>query len=124
MCYFAAEGMETEQFLHGPQVEIDGRACVTVHLTGGAGDARGRLLLRGCGELGALRVAVTSSHQEAALADYVIQVPAVDEWLTPFVHAVAGQLLAYFVALERGANPDTGREDQPAHARARRLFDP
>jgi glucosamine--fructose-6-phosphate aminotransferase (isomerizing) len=124
MCYFAAEGMETEQFLHGPQAEIDGRACVTVLLTGGAGDARGRLLLRACGELGALRVAVTSSHEEAALADHVIQVPAVDEWLTPFVHAVAGQLLAYFVALERGANPDTGREDQPAHARARRLFDP
>jgi glucosamine--fructose-6-phosphate aminotransferase (isomerizing) len=124
MCYFAAEGMETEQFLHGPQVEIDGRACVTVHLTGGAADARGRLLLRACGELGALRVAVTSSHEEDALADHVIKVPAVDEWLTPFVHAVAGQLLAYFVALERGANPDTGREDQPAHARARRLFDP
>ena len=123
MSYFNAEGMETEQFLHGPQVEIDERACVTVFLSGSSADARGRQLLRACGELGALRVAVAARGVDAAGAEHMLEMPSVEEWLTPFVHVVGAQLLSYFTALERRANPDTGREDQPAHARARLQFD-
>lgn len=123
MSYFGAEGMETEQFLHGPQVEIDTRACVTVFLTGASSDARGQQLLRACGELGALRVAVTTAGADGVAAEHVLEMPKVEEWLSPFVHVVGAQLLSYFLALERGANPDTGREDQPAHARAKQLFE-
>jgi len=32
------------------------------------------------------------------------------------------QLLTYFLALERGLNPDTGRQDQAAHAAASRHY--
>ena len=39
-----------------------------------------------------------------------------------FTHLVPLQLLNYFVALERGLNPDTGRQDQPAHAAASRHY--
>jgi glucosamine 6-phosphate synthetase-like amidotransferase/phosphosugar isomerase protein len=46
----------------------------------------------------------------------------VEEWLSPFVQVVPVQLLSYYVALERACNPDTGREDQPAHARAREHY--
>ncbi len=122
MSYFSAEGMETEQFLHGPQVGIDERACVTVFLTGSSADARGRQVLRACGELGALRVAVAPAGADGAAAEYVLGMPTVEEWLAPFVHVVGAQLLSYFTALERGAHPDTGREDQAAHARARKQF--
>ena len=123
MSYSSAEGMETEQFLHGPQAEIDERACVTVFLTGSSADGRAQQLLRACGELGALRVAIAAKGVDAAGAACVLNMPKVEEWLTPFVHVVGAQLLSYFTALERGANPDTGREDQPAHARARLQFD-
>ncbi len=38
------------------------------------------------------------------------------------LQVVPAQLLSYYVALERQCNPDTGREDQPAHARARQHY--
>jgi glucosamine 6-phosphate synthetase-like amidotransferase/phosphosugar isomerase protein len=38
------------------------------------------------------------------------------------VHLVPLQLLTYFLALERSLNPDTGRQDQPAHAAASRHY--
>jgi glucosamine--fructose-6-phosphate aminotransferase (isomerizing) len=55
-------------------------------------------------------------------AEHVIEIPAVEEWLAPFVHLVPLQLLTYWIALERGVNPDTGRQDQAAHARAHALY--
>ncbi len=120
--YMAAEGFETEQFLHGPLAEVDSRAALVALLTGGPGDARARALLHATGELGALRIAVAARGIRDVPADHSMEVPAVQEWLSPFVQVVPGQLLSYYVAVERGCNPDTGREDQPAHARARRHY--
>ncbi len=134
-CYIAAEGFETEQFLHGPLAEMDSRAALVALLTSGPGDERMRSLLAAVGELGVLRIAIAAEggagvlaehsssalagHSSTALAEHVIHVPAAEEWLTPFVLAVPIQLLAYHAARELGANPDTSREDQPAHARAK-----
>ena len=120
--YRAAEGFETEQFLHGPLAEMDSRAAVVALLTGGPGDARARSVLRAAGELGVLRIAVVARGVAEAPAESCIEVPAVEEWLSPFVQVVPVQLLSYYVALERGCNPDTGREDQPGHALARQHF--
>jgi glucosamine--fructose-6-phosphate aminotransferase (isomerizing) len=120
--YIAAEGFETEQFLHGPLAEMDSRAALVALLTGGPGDDRARAILRATGELGVLRVAVAAKGTGDAPTDHRIEVPAVEEWLSPFVQVVPVQLLSYYVALERGCNPDTGREDQPAHARAREHY--
>ncbi len=118
--YLPADGFETEQFLHGPQAELDSRAAVTVFLTGGPTDQRAKQLLRLCGELGVLRVAVAAAGVNEIPAEYSIEVPEMAEWLSPFVQVVAAQLLSYFVALECGSNPDTGREDHAAYVRARR----
>jgi len=147
--YVAAEGFETEEFLHGPLSEMDSRAALVAFLSGGPADDRARQVLAAVGELGVARVAVcvagkpstsaTSSsgalaapadssagplagHAPGALTERVIEVPAVPEWLSPFPQTVAAQLLSYFLALERGANPDWGREDQPDHARSRQHF--
>ena len=147
--YVAAEGFETEEFLHGPLSEMDSRAALVAFLTGGPADDRARQVLAAVGELGVARVAVcvagkpstsaTSSsgalaapagsssgplagHSLGALTERVIEVPAVPEWLSPFPQTVAAQLLSYFLALERGTNPDWGREDQPDHARSRQHF--
>ncbi len=123
--YIASEGFETEQFLHGPVSEADHRAAVCTHLAGGAADARASAVLRALGEVGALRVAIASRGAGAGAdfpSEYRIELPAVDEWLSPFVHTVAVQWLAYYAALARGTNPDTGRQDHPAHMRAFDLF--
>jgi glucosamine--fructose-6-phosphate aminotransferase (isomerizing) len=123
--YLTAEGFQIEQFLHGPIAEVDERSAVIAHLAGGPGDYRIVAALRAAGEIGALRVLV-ASHGAAPgepVAEHLLEAPASGEWLSPLLHVVPVQLLAYYAALERGSNPDTCRRDQPAHSRARQHFD-
>lgn len=122
-CYIAAEGFETEEILHGPFSEIDSRAAIIGLLTGNPGDDRGRAILRAAGELKALRaaIAVFSANRDIS-AEQIFVVPECAGWLAAFVHLVPLQLLTYYMALERGLNPDTGRQDQPAHAAAAKHY--
>jgi glutamine---fructose-6-phosphate transaminase (isomerizing) len=126
-CYIAAEGFETEEVLHGPFSEIDSRAALIGLLTGRPSDDRARQILRAAGELKTLRVAIaTPSANHEISAEHTLVVPEISleigEWLAAFTHLVPLQLLNYFIALERGLNPDTGRQDQPAHAAASRHY--
>lgn len=122
-CYIAAEGFETEEILHGPFSEIDSRAAIAGLLTGNRGDDRAHAILRAAGELKMLRAAVTvpSANRDIS-AEHIFVVPEAPEWLAAFVHLVPLQLLTYFMALERGLNPDSGRQDQPAHAAAAKHY--
>jgi glucosamine--fructose-6-phosphate aminotransferase (isomerizing) len=121
--YLAAEGSENEQVLHGPFSEIDSRTVLVALLAGGPADERARTVLRSAGEVRALRIAITvpaANHDLAA--EHVVEAPAVEEWLSPLVLVEPVQLLTYFLALERGINPDTGRQDQAPHAKAHTLY--
>lgn len=130
-CYIAAEGFETEEVLHGPFSEIDSRAALIGLLDGAPSDNRARQILRAAGELKTLRVAIAkpSSNRDIS-AEHTIVVPELaaapksefGEWIAAFTHLVPLQLLNYFIALERGVNPDSGRQDQPAHAAASRHY--
>ena len=134
--YLHAEGFETEEFLHGPFSEMDSRASLVALLVDGSdtehpSPAYARLVqaLRAVGELGVYRVAVISrreSNSSAAPPDVpaerIIELPGVPEWLSAFTHLVPVQFISYYLALARGANPDTGRQHEPAHARAQSLF--
>lgn len=122
-CYVAAEGFQTEEILHGPFSEMDSRGSLVGLLTGNRSDERARAILRAAGELKMLRAAVTvPSANHDVSAEQIFTAPEAAEWLTAFVHLVPLQLLTYFMALERGLNPDTGRQDQPAHAAASRHY--
>ncbi len=126
-CYIAAEGFETEEVLHGPFSEIDSRAALIGLLTGSPSDDRARQILRAAGELKTLRVAIaTPSANHDISAEHTLVVPEANpetgEWLAAFTHLIPLQLLNYFIALERSLNPDTGRQDQPAHAAASRHY--
>jgi glucosamine--fructose-6-phosphate aminotransferase (isomerizing) len=130
-CYIAAEGFETEEILHGPFSEIDSRAALIGLLSGRASDDRARQILRAAGELKTLRVAiVTPSANHEISAEHTLVVPELapttksetGERLATFTHLVPLQLLNYFIALERGVNPDSGRQDQPPHAAASRHY--
>ncbi len=121
--YLHAEGFQTEEFLHGPIAECDRRATVVAHLSGSTADTRTLQMLRAVGEIGATRVAIASAGAAVdCAAEQIIEVPSAQQWLSLFPHTVAVQLLSYFIALERGTNPDTAREEQPPHARARQHY--
>ncbi len=121
--YIAAEGFETEEILHGPFSEIDSRAAMVALLAGDGADDRARTILRAAGELGILRVAVTvpAANRDLA-AEHIIELPEVETWLAPLVHLLPLQLLTYYIALTRGINPDTGRQDQQAHSHAHQVY--
>ncbi|MGH9711963.1 MAG: SIS domain-containing protein [Candidatus Acidiferrales bacterium] len=122
-CYLAAEGFETEEILHGPFSEVDSRGSLVGLLSGKPSDDRARQILHAGGELKMLRAAiVTPSANHDVSAEQVFVVPEAGEWLAAFVHLIPLQLLTYFIALERGTNPDTGRQEQPAHAAASRHY--
>ncbi len=122
-CYIAAEGFQTEEILHGPFSELDSRAALIGILSGRNTDDRARQIFRAAGELKMLRAAVTPpSANHDISAEHIFIVPEAAEWLAAFVHLVPLQLLSYFIALERGLNPDTGRQDQPAHAAASKHY--
>jgi glutamine---fructose-6-phosphate transaminase (isomerizing) len=121
--YIAAEGFETEEILHGPFSELDAGAALVGLLSGGEPDERARQILRAAGELKMLRAAVAppSSNHEIP-AEEVFVVPETPAWLAAFVHLVPLQMLSYFLALARGVNPDTGRQDQTGHAAAAKHY--
>ncbi len=122
-CYIAAEGFETEEILHGPFSETDARGSLVGLFTGGATDERGRQILRAAGELKLPRaaIAVPSANHDLS-AEQILQVPQAPEWLAAFVHLIPLQLLTYFLALERGVSPDSGRMEQPGHAAASKHY--
>lgn len=122
-CYIATEGFQTEEILHGPFSEIDSRAALIGIFSGRPTDDRARQILRAAGELKILRAAITppSANRDIS-AEHIFIVPESPEWLAAFVHLVPLQLLSYFTALERGLNPDTGRQDQPGHAAASKHY--
>lgn len=103
-CSFPASGYHVEQFLHGPFLSLDRRECV-VALRSSDDDEREAEILRGLARSGA---GVTTVG-EAADAD--IRLPAAEALLRPIVSVVPLQFLAYYVALERKANPDIMRSD-------------
>ena len=118
-----AEGEETEQFLHGPFSEVDERMLVVAMLAGVPADHRARTILRAAGEAGAHRMALhVPPVAPDRSAEEWVSVPEVEEWLSPFLFLPPLQLLTYYLALARGANPDRGRQDQPRHAQARKLY--
>ena len=122
-CYIAAEGFETEEILHGPFSETDARGSLVGLFTGGATDERGRQILRAAGELKMPRAAITvPSANHDLSAEQILLVPEAPEWLAAFVHLIPLQLLTYFLALERGVSPDSGRMEQPAHAAASKHY--
>jgi len=66
-------------------------------------------------------ITVPSANHDLS-AEQILLVPEAPEWLAAFVHLIPLQLLTYFLALERGVSPDSGRMEQPAHAAASKHY--
>ena len=107
-CSFPASGYHVEQFLHGPFLSLDRRESVLA-LRSNDDDDRETEILRGLARTGASIATVG----EAADAD--IRLPSADRLLRPIVSVVPLQFVAYYVALEKHANPDVMRSNVPRY---------
>ncbi len=109
--YIHAEGYPAGEMKHGPIALIDEHmptVAIALH------DELHDKMRSNIEQLKARRgpvIAIVSDGDDSlnGVADEVITLPAVDPALTPLVSVVVMQLLAYYIALERGADIDQPR---------------
>ena len=122
--YDVTTAFQLEQFLHGPFVATGPRCSVTLVSPPGPGYARsleiGRAVKATGGGLAAL--VAEGDEEMSALSDHAVALPSVSEALSPIVYVAPLQLFTYWLALDRGRNPDTFRLDDPTHQAAREHY--
>jgi glutamine---fructose-6-phosphate transaminase (isomerizing) len=120
-----AEGMQVEEFLHGPISSADRDTLVIIASGGGAAGARAEQVANALGEIGAERLGIftRSGSALAEAVDVGVQVEGEDEALSPFALLLSLQLFTYWLAVKRGCNPDLAHRDDPRHVKAATHFD-
>jgi glucosamine--fructose-6-phosphate aminotransferase (isomerizing) len=94
---------------HGPIALIEpGMPVVVVNAPGRVAD-KVRSNLEQVKARGGHVICVGSDPESLELADEALEVPATSEWLSPVLHVIPLQLLAYEHALLRGRDIDTPR---------------
>ena len=124
--YVPAQGFETEQLLHGPWVSMGERSPLVVLAPNGNCRGRNVDLVKATKELGAPTIGLIDNEdsQLGSLCDNVVQLPAADEYLSPFINIIPLYLFAYYSCVSRGLNPDLLRYTTPAYWRARQIIFP
>ena len=109
--YIHAEGYPAGEMKHGPIALIDSAMPVVVIATPGRVYEKVLANIQEVRSRDGKVIAVCAEGDErvAALADEVLEVPRVDEDLSPLVNVVPLQLLAYHVAERRGCDIDQPR---------------
>jgi glucosamine--fructose-6-phosphate aminotransferase (isomerizing) len=119
-CYLDAEGMSTEQMLHGPFQSVEPGDLMILLAPAGPGQARTLDLAAETKEIGLDLIVVSDGSPESLRdqADAWIVVPPIAEPFSALTTLVPAQLLAYWLSLTRGTNPDRFRLDDERFARA------
>jgi len=111
------DALPLEQFLHGPLVTVDaGDLAVLVNVRGAkaATSARTAEVARVLDRIGA-RIWLVGHGVTAVPGATVFELPELDELISPILAVVPMQILAYQMAVRRGANPDRFRRDDPRY---------
>jgi len=111
IAYVNANGYPAGELKHGP-IALLSAECPVIAFC--ANDATKDKILSNLMEIKArgaplLAIAPDNLREVELIADHVIYVPWTRDPLAPFASSVAGQLLAYFIAKERGADIDHPR---------------
>ncbi len=122
--YSASEGMQLEQFLHGPWVSLKPGILAFLVAPMGPSHQRNVDMLNICKDLEIPTVAVTNDKHVVENATHSIFIPEVSEELSPLVYIVPLQLFAYYTAVEKGLNPDFIHYDDARYWKARNVIFP
>ncbi len=109
--YIHAEGYPAAEMKHGPIALIDDDMPVVFIATK---DSTYEKIVSNIQEVKARKgkvIAIVTEGDKAigSMADYVIEIPATHEALSPLVTVIPLQLLAYYIAVMRGCNVDQPR---------------
>jgi glucosamine--fructose-6-phosphate aminotransferase (isomerizing) len=124
--FVSAQGFETEQLLHGPWVSMDNGSLLIVLAPKGNCRERNLELVRAAKTLGTSVIGLIDEGDDrlSSLCDAAVELPAVDEYLSPFVNIIPLYLFAYYSSVMRGINPDLLRYPTPAYWQARHIIFP
>ncbi|MGH7949201.1 MAG: SIS domain-containing protein [Candidatus Binataceae bacterium] len=119
-----AEGIDVEEFLHGPIAAADRETLAVLISAGGAAAPRVHQTAAALAEVGAARLAVAlrADDKLGALCDAHIAVEGDDELTAPFALLLSLQLFTYYSALARGTNPDLNHREDPRFVRAAKHY--
>jgi glucosamine--fructose-6-phosphate aminotransferase (isomerizing) len=109
--YIHAEGYPAAEMKHGPIALIDAEMPVVIIAPKkGNYDKVVSNIQEVKARKGKIIAIVTKGDTEVkALADYVIEIPDVEEMLVPLIATIPLQLLSYYIAVMRGCNVDQPR---------------
>lgn len=109
--YIHAEGYSAAEMKHGPIALIDENfPCVFIAPKDGVYEKTISNMMEIKARKGPiLAIATKGDNKIQEIADDVIYVPESADWLLPIVTSAPLQLLAYYIALERGTNVDQPR---------------
>ncbi|MEM8527026.1 MAG: glutamine--fructose-6-phosphate transaminase (isomerizing) [Bacteroidota bacterium] len=109
--YIHAEGYPAAEMKHGPIALIDALMPVVVLATNKSAYEKVVSNIQEVKARKGLVIAIVTKGDEQIkrMADFVIEIPEVDEIFTPLVSSIPLQLLSYHVAVMRGCNVDQPR---------------
>ena len=122
--YLAVHPYELEQILHGPLAGLKGGELV-VHVANASTPAKRSAEVAsavdaiGCRQLGVVQ---EGSPVDPDLFHWAFRTPKTIEPLAPLVNVVPLQLLAYYVAVQKGNDPDEARRADTAFRDAKSRF--
>jgi len=124
--FIPAQGFETEQLLHGSWVSMDDKSTLVVLAPNGMCHGRNVDLVKAAKEFGTPVIGLIDDEDTElrSLCDEAVQLPAVDEYLSPFTNIIPLYLFAYYSSVARGFNPDLLRYSTPAYWRGRQVIFP
>jgi glucosamine--fructose-6-phosphate aminotransferase (isomerizing) len=110
LTYIVAEPYSSADFRHGPMAIIEPGFPVLVIAPDGALFGDLLTFLKELRERQAEVVVISNRMEALELADIAMPLPtALPEWLSPVAAVVPGQLLAYYLTLAKGLQPDAPR---------------
>ncbi len=109
--YIHAEGYPAAEMKHGPIALIDEKMPVFVIATNGSTHEKIVSNIQEVKARGGIITAVVTEGDQIIknMADYTIEIPNTEEPFTPLLSVVPLQLLAYYIAVQRGCNVDQPR---------------
>jgi glutamine---fructose-6-phosphate transaminase (isomerizing) len=116
--YVQAEGLPAGELKHGPNALVSPEAPLVMLATRDRDDPDSTLryektvqLMRDMHTQGAEIVVlhIEGDEEPAQLSRHAVAIPPVDEFLLPMLEVVPLQMLAYFIATQRGVNVDAPR---------------
>lgn len=110
LCYIPGEEYSEADFRHGPMALIEKDFPTIVLAPSGRTFEKQADLLEVMLSKGAHTL--TISDRGEALAGQILHTPPVEEWLSPIVSIIPGQMLALHLALAKGYDPDRPRNLQ------------